>query len=267
MKKILFLIFALAWMCGAGWAATSAETKLLCHFNGSNGATSYTSDDANARVATFYSSAQLSTVQKKFGTASLLLTAETSDYISFPDSDDWAFGTSDFTIDAWVYIASLWDGESTTLVSQVIDSDNWWALYVYKYGASTWFYIRGYSGGVSIIDWSPSATISTGAFFHWALVRSGNTLYMFQNGTLLDTFDATGVNFPNFASPLYIGIGAWGGPWGPLDGYIDELRITNTAEWTDDFTSPTSEYSFATTSPYSHAFNSGFNEGFNGGQN
>ena len=76
-----------------------AYTKLCSHFNGADGATDYT--DPVAGAATFGGTAQLDTAQKEFGTAALLLDGN-SDYVTYPDSDDWSFGTGDFTIDFWI---------------------------------------------------------------------------------------------------------------------------------------------------------------------
>jgi hypothetical protein len=69
-------------------------TKLLVHFDGTDGARTHTAE--TGQTVTFASgTAQLDTAQKKFGTASLFLDGD-SDYVMVPDSDDFDLGASNF---------------------------------------------------------------------------------------------------------------------------------------------------------------------------
>jgi hypothetical protein len=78
-------------------------TSLLLTLNGTNGATS-TVDEAGSHTITFNGNAQLSTGQKKFGTASLLLDGS-GDYLDV--SQDSKFNlTGDFTIECWIRTSS-----------------------------------------------------------------------------------------------------------------------------------------------------------------
>ena len=83
-------------------------------------------------------------------------------------------------------------------------------------------------------------TPSGAGFDHYALVRSGNVYYAFQNGILINSFG-------NPLPPRYNGTSSLtiGGPWSSYyaTGYLDEVRITKgDARWTTNFTPPTSEY-------------------------
>jgi hypothetical protein len=59
-----------------------------------------------AHAVTAYGSAQITTGQSKFGGASGLFHGS-GDYLSTTDSDDWTFGSGDFTIDFWVRFNAL----------------------------------------------------------------------------------------------------------------------------------------------------------------
>jgi hypothetical protein len=84
-------------------AAGPSITSLLLTLNGTNGATS-TVDEAGSHTITFNGNAQLSTGQKKFGTASLLLDGS-GDYLDV--SQDSKFNlTGDFTIECWIRTSS-----------------------------------------------------------------------------------------------------------------------------------------------------------------
>ena len=57
--------------------------------------------DTDGKAITVFGDAQLSTTQKKFGTASVLLDG-TGDYLSLATSSDFGFGTGDFAVEAFV---------------------------------------------------------------------------------------------------------------------------------------------------------------------
>lgn len=70
----------------------------LLHMNGSDASTTFT--DQRGHTFTAAGNAQIDTAQSKFGGASGLFDAS-GDYISTPDSDEWSFGSGDFTIECW----------------------------------------------------------------------------------------------------------------------------------------------------------------------
>lgn len=74
---------------------TLPRYHLLLHCDGANGSTVIT--DETGKIGTPNAGAQISTAWQKFGTGSLALDGF-GDYVNFPDSPDWAFGTGAFTI-------------------------------------------------------------------------------------------------------------------------------------------------------------------------
>jgi hypothetical protein len=94
---------------GDATPAGDTYTKLLLHCDGADGHTTFTDSSSSAHAnATCVNSAQGDTgVSPVFGTASLMCELDTSDYITIPDSVDWAWGDDPFTVDFRVRFESL----------------------------------------------------------------------------------------------------------------------------------------------------------------
>jgi len=107
---------------------SGANTKLLLHLNGTDGATTTTDSSLSAHSFTFTGDAQLDTAVVKFGSAALLLDG-TGDYISTGDSTDWdILNTTNFTIDFWAKHANSTPADSETYLAQFEDNSNRWRL-------------------------------------------------------------------------------------------------------------------------------------------
>lgn len=183
------------------------------------------------KTATIANEARLDTSIKKFGTASLELDG-VNDYISYASTTDFAFGTGDFCIEAFVYptatgtYRTLFDlrsgaGDTGGIILGLSDVN---ALYFYYNGN----YRIGAAGSVPINTWS-----------HVVLARvSGNTR-AFINGVQVGS---TYVDSNNYAArPVRIGADPNGNYTFP--GRIDEVRISKGAgRRSSNFVVPTAQY-------------------------
>ncbi|MBI1977275.1 MAG: hypothetical protein HYS55_00820, partial [Candidatus Omnitrophica bacterium] len=178
---------------------------------------------------TFYDNAQIDTTQSQFGGASARFDGS-GDYLSLPDSDDWDFGTGDFTIDFWVMFNST--GGEIALVSRNVDG-----ILIRKSSAGKLqAYVNGNDVGDGTGDWNPS----TGQWYHVAVVRAGTTGKTFVDGIQIGG-DST--NSVDVQGTTGIRIGMRTDDVGPLNGWMDELRISKGTAWyTTNFPLPTSEY-------------------------
>ena len=65
-------------------------------------------------------------------------------------------------------------------------------------------------------------------------------LYAFENG--VKKLEITISNTITMKDDMYIGYRATSGSSGGFVGYLDEIRVSNIARWTTDFTPPTEPY-------------------------
>ena len=213
-------------------------TKLLLHCNGTDGSTSFPDDSDSNHTVTANGNAQVDTAQKMFGTASLLCDGA-GDYLSIPDHDDWDFGTGDWTIDfrlrfnavATTTFPTMFDtgGASTTNAGVHI-------LYNNSVGALE----VQVAGVYEQCSWTPSA----GTWYHVAVVRTGNTVKTFIDGTQIGSgLDVTGKNITGLSAGVAIGGDLSLGASYYLDGWIDEMRVSKgIARWTTTFSPPVIAY-------------------------
>jgi hypothetical protein len=213
-------------------ATDDVNTIVLLHCNGSDASTTFT--DESGKTWTAAGNAQLDTAQQKFGTASCLFDGSGDD-ITTPHSVDFDFGTGAFTIDFWVRFASIPAG-GAALVSLGVWSN---CVGVAYFDGNLYYQIMGASG--SIGAWIPS--IDT--WYHVALVRenASSTFYAYINGTQIGTYVAS----KNIVPVGVAQVGQNSSGEADLNGWIDELRISNVARWTANFTPSTSEYAPAAT--------------------
>ncbi len=206
-------------------------TKSLLHMEGSDGSTIFT--DEIDKTVTANGNAQISIVG---GSA---LFDGTGDYLTLVDSDDWYFGTGDFTIEGWVRFNDL--STDRYFISQYEDDDNIWRIYWATDGKiRMWFEVGGALKGYYYFSWWPSLN----TWYHLTFERVGSTAKIFIDGVSqsLTEFTAFGSNdVGSLSSPLYIG--SWVAGAGALNGRIDEFRISKgIARWTSNFIPQTNTY-------------------------
>lgn len=157
------------------------------------------------------------------------------DYLTFPASTDYAFGTGDFTVECWIYPTSTSASRITTRLPSTGQSGSWG----FNFSSSTFAFSEVVIGepGVSATGLPPMLNTWT----HLAASRQGTTLRLFANGVLVGS-GTISTNYNYSGSPL--GIGATnpvGGGETYFPGYISNLRIVKgTAVYTGAFTPPSS---------------------------
>jgi hypothetical protein len=188
---------------------------------------------------------------KKFGTASGYFDGS-GDYLSLANSDDWVFGSGDFTIDFWTRLASLpasdaymvfigrYDTSSKRMfrVSLLGEDDGESVSYKLVFHSST---DGSYQAGNTFEEiWG----LVVNTWYHVAITRSGGTLRMFVDGTKLGSDKSNNITYYNTSLAMLVGASfATGTPGSFVACYMDELRISKgIARWTANFTPPTEPY-------------------------
>lgn len=224
-----------------------SNTLLLMHMDGTD-ATTIFRDDNGVRIPKAIrrlSNGSISTSQSKFGGASLDLTGTTNTTaLRGAYSSDLSVGTGDFTIETWVRFTGT---EPTGPFNQIFGQ--WANPYV------TLFYITGTIGSGSgqqmILQLNNAVTsntnIITGLFttnvwYHIAVTRSSGTIRFFKDGTQVTTVgNPTNTQSLTGVSDFGIGYNV-GADTQKLVGYLDELRVSNSARYVANFTPPTEPF-------------------------
>jgi hypothetical protein len=227
-----------------------AIALLLLHMDGANDSTTFTDSSQNALTVTANGNARITTADKKLGTGACLLDSN-GDWLSINNAI-LATGDNDFTIEAWVKVASTASG------------DGYMGLFIYPElegddGASTGLYVYAYNGAVygepCVCVWydgiagdegaagDPEVSgegFALGEWAHVAAVCQSGVISLFVNGVKCG---ATYSDQPSISSSVVLIGRTEFGDGEFFDGKIDELRLSIGAVYTTNFTPPTAPFS------------------------
>jgi len=218
-----------------------ADVSLLCHFNGSNGATTTVDSGPIGHTITAVGNAEISTTQSRFGGSSAFFDGS-GDSFTVPDDTSLNPGAGDLTIETWVWIASGFDNRAL-----LKKGGNWpssgaasYLLYYDGSGNLVW-YVSSDGATFDILGGlRSSAFMPTDSWVHVALTRSGNVWRAFAAGVLDQSATVAGTVFSD-SGVLAIGNSTSGAVG--YRGYLDDLRITKgVARYTANFTPPSSQF-------------------------
>jgi hypothetical protein len=201
-----------------------SAVSLLLPMDGTNGSTTFTDSSLNGLTVTAVGNTQISTTQSKYGGASGYFDG-TGDYLDMSGTGvATAFGIGDFTIEFWYYPSTV--SVQQNLVDKIGSASN--AIYMSSAGV-----LKYYVGA----DRITGSTLSANTWYHIALVRYSGTIKLYVNGIQSGASYADTNNYAlNTGSPR---IGAAFNNTVSVNGYIDDLRISQFARYTSNFTPPT----------------------------
>ena len=169
----------------------------------------------------------------KYGGSSLFF--DGSSYLACTSSStNFAFGTGDFTIEAWGYRTAL--GLAGFIDMRPAGNTVSITPAIYINAANR---INYYVNGADVI--AGTTVTTTGVWYHIAICRSAGITKLFVNG-IQEGSSYTDANsyVTQLNRPI---IGSDGGPTNLFTGYIDDLRITKgVARYTANFTPPTAPF-------------------------
>ena len=168
--------------------------------------------------------------------------------ITVNDSDDFHYGTGDFTVEGWIYatgrdqqmmLIGQWDGNAGASGTVA------WALQLTNdTNGYLRFLISTDTSSVGFNQNASSGSVFDNSWHHFAVTRSGNDYKFFLDGTVVKSFtDSAAIG--NATVPLTIGGSsrAYTGGTAPnqmFTGYLSNIRITKgEAVYTAAFTAPT----------------------------
>ena len=189
-------------------------------------------DAHSSNVLETVGGAQLSTAVKKFGNASMYFGGSGA-YCYASTNALYAFGTGDFTIEAWIYRLD------TGVQRAIVDTRGAAAVGVLFYITTNNVLNAFDSTSVYI---SSTGTVPANQWVHVAMTRNGTNTKLFINGTVDGSITNDTRNYTNGAGGLLVGrqFGSTSNDW---NGYLDDLRITKGfARYTANFTAPTTGF-------------------------
>jgi len=187
-------------------------------------------------LVTIISGAELDTAQSKIGNSSLLLAA-TADSIDITDSDDFAFGAADFTIEFWIRPTEIGTTSSQRFYYHQDFPDTIEIVYTTSL-SGTLNFTASTDGALAIYQHTGvDSLLTNNVWHHIAMVRDGTTGDLYINGvggaTEASSFGTKIVD--NVASDISIG------PNQVLAHY-DEMRISTVKRYTGSFTPQTTPF-------------------------
>ncbi len=166
------------------------------------------------KVITVKGGAAVSATQSNFGAKSLALDG-TGDYLSLESSDDFEFGTGNFTLECWVYRSNA---AATEYIFDYRVRPNDVAPVLYLSGGNLIYYTAG-SARIT----GTGSVGSPNAWYHVAVSRNSGTTKLFVDGVQVGSSYSDSNDYTR--SPMTVG-GDYIGT-NLFTGYIDEVRVTN----------------------------------------
>ena len=195
--------------------------KILMPFTTASGFT----DIENNHAITVIGSPTISTAQSKFGAGSLRVTSGNYLRINSTSTLDMS-GKKPFTFECWVYLTS---GHSSGSGILSMRGGGEYCPLVVKESVA-------FIGNGSLNNWSflsSSGVVGRNTWSHVALVFDGTNVRLYVNGTF-NNLAASHPSWPVGDRFLNVGYDVNGS----TDGYINDLRISDSAVYTANFTPP-----------------------------
>lgn len=233
--------------------AGDANTLFMSHFNGADNSTAATDSSQYGRVITRHGAVIIDTAQSVFGGASTYFPAD--------GGTGSGGGTNFWSIPAHSsFGGTFWNGNWTLEGRYQFEIDNDGRMHFFSWFQNAFSYAEFYynfitnkfdfafragaPAGVDIVSdiWTPVS----GTWYAIALVKSGDNYMYFVDGEQIGAaITNSAISTVNAGSPLDMSAIAMGiggepnsgasSPNSAFQGWIDEIRISNVARYTDDY--------------------------------
>lgn len=217
------------------WSSVGLQLPMT----GVNGSTVFTVSKGVA--PTVFGDAKISTTRSPFVSSALF--DRVNDYIAMPTSSDWAFGTGDFTVEAWVFVTSLPGGGVTndmTVFGRLTTPP-----FIYCYIDNTTGIPVMWNNSVGV---SHVTAVTLNAWNHVAWTRASGTARVFLNGVLGNT---VGSYSTDLTSTTEYNIGGTVAASRFFGGNMGPVRVTKgVARYTTTFAAPTGPFEENAADPY-----------------
>ncbi len=198
--------------------------------------------DANGQLLSKSGNVTASNTQRKFTTSSSMYFDGGGDYLSLPNAlrplSEWVNG--DWTVELQIYTTKTANQNIWAVSSAHGAAGTSFGLWTGHTTNKPSIYVSNGSG-YFIVNLAGTTTVTDGAWYHIAVTKSGNVYRIFVNGTQEATTTNSGTI--STAATNIFQIGRQGSGTGEdFNGYIQDLRVSEFARYTTNFTAPTAEF-------------------------
>ena len=183
-----------------------------------------------------FGNAQASTAVKKWGETSVSFDGS-GDYLTISNaSNSVVFGTSDFTIELWVYFSSFSNNPIVYDARPGGTNGAYVTIYALNNAALNLF--------VNSADRITSSALSINTWYHVAISRVSSSTRMFINGTQAGVTYSDSTNYINGAGRPFIGLNSNTTNTSYFSGYMQDLRISRVGRYSGNFTPPAAAFAY-----------------------
>ena len=162
----------------------------------------------------------------------------TGDNITTGTTNDFNFGTGDFTIECWVNPAQAAAAYKTIIASENASGYRW---QLYQYGNALQFW--GYDSSSAYQIAEAASVLTVGQWHHIAVTRASGTLKIFVNGS--EEQSSSNFSSHDYSDDDGLDIGSAGAAY-YWQGYMYDVRVVNGTAYTPPSGGPTSKLTAVT---------------------
>ena len=219
----------------------------LIHFNGSDGAQSATDVSTYGRTVTFGNSAEIDTAQSQFGGSSCLFTQAgavnpSQSEVNMADAAELQLGANSlYTLETWVRKTS--GNDRQVIASKYNNTGGQREFWFASQSGNLILSLHANGTSTLVLSLTQAHSLGDAAFHHVAFERNGDSISLYQDGTMIRSISFTSSVFDG-TEPLRIGkFRSTGFDDDPWNGHIDEFRLTiGSTRYDGNYTLPTSEF-------------------------
>lgn len=226
-------IDAEAWPAGGATDPNFSDVSVLLHMDGANGSSTFTDHSQYAATYTSGAGAVISTAQSQFGGASGFFDAAANNQVNvnginvLPGGVDY-IPAGDFTVEWWHRPATLTVGQDWNAFSIRDTTANVFLAFCGSNSSpdDIRFSIRNASGATNVDFSAVVAGFVVNTWNHIACVADGSTARIYVAGVQVASSAITGTRSVTAARFLQVGNIQAGTLNRPVNGYIDDFRIS-----------------------------------------
>jgi len=196
-------------------------------------------DSANSvtHIVSAVGNSQISTAQYKFGSSSGLFDGS-GDELTVPASGEFNFGTGDFTLEFWARFDDVTSSDDHYYFFRQAGTE--WFHFIWRTTDNSLFFNSADTGYAGQGTWN--GVVDT--WYHIALVRNGTAFTSYVDGAVIGTSTESSSDVIGQSTEIQYIMGGDPGDSDmySMDGYVDSLRISNTARYTSAFTVPSAAF-------------------------